>query len=145
MKNLTFCAFIAILILLLFAVYGCGTRKTDLARTETKSSNINIENQYTSGTKIVLGSSFTYTPFDGLKPMVIDGKRYDNAIIKSENKKEYTRNISQRTKYNIVKTIIVEKTKTIDRTDNTILWLGMFLIVVIGTLAYLSLKKWGII
>lgn len=145
MKNLYFCIFLAILLLSLFAVYSCGTRKTDLSRSETKSGNINIENQYTSGTKIVLGSSFTYTPFDGLKKMVIDGKEYKNAIVKGSNSRSLEKyfNVKEtkyiRTSYNI------EKTKTVYRNDNTVLWLGMFAIVVIAIIAYLAFKKWGIV
>jgi len=128
MKNLTFCTFLAILILLLFAVYGCGgTRQTD---TE-KHSNIEIKNEYQEGSKIVLGNTFTYTPFDALKPMKIEGKVYENAIVSNDKNKTITKWKGR----NITKTIIIEKKKETTRTDNTWLYLGLFLIA--GCLIFL--------
>jgi len=107
-----------ILILLLFI--SCGTRKTELNRHEA----INIENTYSEGTKIVLGNSFTYTPFNALKPMKIEGKVYENAIVSNDKSKIL---IKWKTQY-ITKTITIEKKKTTEKTDNTILFLGLFFI-----------------
>jgi len=128
MKNLTFCAFLAILLLLLFSVYGCGgTRQTN---TE-KHSNIEIKNEYQEGSKIVLGNTFTYTPFDALKPMVIQGKVYENAIVSNDKSKTFIKWKDR----NITKTIIIEKKKETIRKDNTWLYLGLFLIA--GCLVFL--------
>jgi len=128
MKNLTFCAFLAILLLLLFSVYGCGgTRQTDT----TKHSNIEIKNEYQEGSKIVLGNTFVYTPFDALKPMVLDGKKYENAIVSNDKSKTFIKWKDR----NITKTIVIEKKKETTRTDNTWLYLGLFLIA--GCLVFL--------
>jgi len=128
MKNLTFCAFVAILLLLLFSVYGCGgTRQTNT----DKHSNVEIKNEYQEGSKIVLGNTFTYTPFDALKPMVLDGKKYENAIVSNDKSKTITKWKNR----NITKTIIIEKKKETTRTDNTWLYLGLFLIA--GCLVFL--------
>jgi len=128
MKNLTFCAFLAILLLLLFAVYSCGgTRQTD---TE-KHSNIEIKNEYREGSKIVLGNKFTYTPFDALKPMKIEGKLYENAIVSNDKSKTFIKWKDR----DITKTIIIEKKKETTRTDNTWLYLGVVLII--GCLVFL--------
>lgn len=116
--------FLAILIILLFAVYGCGTRKTD---TQQRDS-IHIENSYSQGTKIVLGNTFTFKPFDSLKPMIIDNVVYKNVIITNDK----TKIVEKWKNRNITKTVTIEKQKSIDRTDYTFLYLGMFLIVVIA-------------
>jgi len=122
---------------LVFVVISCGgTRQTDTA----KHSNIEIENEYKEGSKIVLGNSFTYTPFDALKPMKIEGKEYVNVIVKSDKSKTITKWKS----YNIIKTITVEKTKQTTRQDNTWLYVGLFVVLVLGVLAWFklpSLKK----
>lgn len=134
MKNLTFCAFLAILLLLLFAVYGCGgTRNVGVI----KKDSIHIENTYSQGTKIVLGNTFIYKPFDALKPMWIDGKEYRNAVISSDKSKI----VEKWKNRNITKTIIIEKNKTTTRTDNTMLWLGMFLILVVAIWLFIYLPK----
>ena len=121
MKTLSISFLLAIMILLLFAVYGCGTRKTD---TQIKDS-IHVENNYSQGTKIVLGNTFTYKPFDALKPMSIDGKEYVNVIISNDKSKILEK---WNNRY-ITKTIVTEKKKQTEKSDNTILWIFIALIV----------------
>lgn len=142
MKNLTFCAFLAIMILLLFAVYGCGgTRNTDTNRSETKTDNINIENTYSMGSKIVLMDVFTAKPIDALKPMWIDSKEYRNAEISNDKSKIETKYFKITEKIIIHTSRDVLKNKTTTRTDNTMLWIGMFLILVVAVFAWLYLPK----
>ena len=121
MKTLSISFLLAIMILLLFAVYGCGTRKTD---TQQRDS-IHFENNYSQGTKIVLGNTFTYKPFDALKPMSIDGKEYVNVIISNDKSKILEK---WNNRY-ITKTIVTEKKKQTEKSDNTILWIFIALIV----------------
>jgi len=119
---------------LVFVVISCGgTRQTD---TE-KHSNIEIKNEYKEGSKIVLGNSFTYTPFDALKPMKIEGKVYENAIVKSDKSKT----ITKWKDHNTIKTIISEKTKQTTRRDNTWLYIGLFAVLVLGVLAWFKLPS----
>jgi len=139
MKNLTFCAFVAILLLLLFAVYGCGgTRNTDISK--NTSENINIENSYSMGEKIVLNDIFTYTPLDTSKPMVLNGKSYQNTVVKSDKSISKEKKVDTRTKYNIIKTIVIEKTTT--KTNHDYLYLGMFLIVVIAVFSWFYFRNY---
>ena len=121
MKTLSISFLLAIMILLLFAVYGCGTRKTD---TQQRDS-IHFENNYSQGTKIVLGNTFTYKPFDALKPMSIDGKEYVNVIISNDKSKI----VEKWNNRYITKTIVTEKKKQTEKSDNTILWIFIALIV----------------
>jgi len=121
MKTLSISFLLAIMILLLFAVYGCGTRKTD---TQQRDS-IHVENNYSQGTKIVLGNTFTYKPFDALKPMSIDGKEYVNVIISNDK----TNIVEKWNNRYITKTITTKKKKQTEKSDNSILWIFIALIV----------------
>lgn len=142
MKNLTFCAVVAFLIVLMQLVYGCGgTRNTELSKNTLE--NINIENSYSMGEKIVLNDIFTYTPLDISKPMVLNGKSYQNAVVKSDKSILKEKKIETRTKYNITKTIVIHKTT--DKTNYIYLWLGFGMIIAISALCYLVLKKWGFV
>lgn len=138
MRNLIICALLAILILLLFS---CGTRKTDISYQKQSKDSITIENHYTQATKTVLMDVFTAKPIDALKPMWIDGKEYRNAVISNDKSKIETKYFKITEKQTIYKTIVIEKNKTTTRTDNTMLWIGMFLIVVITVFAWFYLPK----
>jgi hypothetical protein len=109
------------LILLIFA--SCGTRKTD---TQHRDS-IHVENSYSNGRKIVLGNTFTYKPFDSLKPMVIEGKTYKNVIITNDKTKTV---VKWKDRF-ITKTKVVTKQKAVEKTDYTILIIGFLLFVIL--------------
>ena len=115
-----------ILILLLFI--SCGTRKVE----NTKKDSIVIQNSYSHGSKIVLGNTFTYTPLDTLKPMVIEGKTYENAIVSNDKSKTVVKWKDRI----ITKKEIVYKTKTIEKKDNSNIWIGVVAILVIGILIW---------
>lgn len=135
---------VAILSAILFIIVctGCGgTRNAVLSKTETKTDNINIENSYSIGSKIILMDIFTAKPIDALKPMWINGNEYRNAVISNDKSKIETKYFKLTEKIIIYKTIVIKKNKTTTRTDNTMLWLGMFLIVVVAVFAWFYLPK----
>lgn len=120
----------------LFLAISCGTRKVE----QEKNENIVIENTYQEGSKIVLGNSFVYKPFDNLKPMVIEGKTYSNAIISNDKSK-----ILEKWKdRNITKTIILEKTKKTEKSDNTLLWIGIAFVACLFIFLWFYLPKFKI-
>lgn len=112
-----------LLLSLAILIMSCGTRKTD---TQQRDS-IHIENNYSEGSKIVLGNSFTYVPFDAKEPMQLGGVVYRNVIIKNEKSKTIEK---WKSRY-ITKTITIEKTKKTIRKDNTWLFLGIIFIVIL--------------
>jgi hypothetical protein len=123
-----------LMILLLLIFCSCGTRKTD---TQQRDS-IYVENNYSQGSKIVLGNTFTYRPFDNSKPMELDGKTYKNAIVSNDKSQTIIK-----WKYaNITKTITLEKTKSTTRTDYTFLFLGMFLIIVVAVFIWFKMGNY---
>lgn len=108
---------------LIWLLMSCGSRKVEI---ETRE-NLNIENTYSEGEKIVLGNTFTYTPVDALKPMQIEGKTYHNVII-TNNKDKIVEKWKTR---NITKTVTIEKTKQVERKSNPFLPL-LWLLIPIG-------------
>ena len=84
---------------------------------------------------------FTAKPIDALKPMWIDGKKYRNALVTNDKSKIETKYFKVTEKQTIYKTIVIEKNKTTTRTDNTMLWIGMFLIVIIAVFAWFYFPK----
>ena len=142
MKNnyhLLLSATIAVVILLLLS--SCGTRKTDTSYQKQSKDSITIENHYTQATKTVLMDVFTAKPIDALKPMWIDGKKYQNAVISSDKSKVRYRTININQVHDIYRTHDISKTKSVTKTDNANLWIGFF--AVFGTLLviFLILKK----
>ncbi len=122
---------LAIIIILLLS--GCGTRKTD----NQQRDSISINNTYSNGSKIVLGNSFTYKPFDNAKPMVIDKKEYVNVII-TNNKDKIIEKWNNRF---ITKTITIEKTKLTEKSDYTILWIGIAFVICLFIFLWFYLPK----
>lgn len=138
-KELLISILLAILTLIL--MLGCGTRKVDITETEAIHDEIKIENHYSEVIKTVLGTSFTYTPFDGLKPMIVNGVKSENAIISGSTKKEYLKRLLKVQKYNITKTIVIEKTKIIESKNTNLLWIGLFFIFVVAVFAFFYLPR----
>ena len=115
-----------IFIILLFV--SCGTRKTEVVHKDS----IVIENSYSQGSKIVLGNTFTYTPLNSLKPMVIEGKTYENTIVSNDKSKTVVKWKDR----SITKREIIYKTKIIEKKDNANLWIGIVFVLVIGLVIY---------
>lgn len=135
LKDIIYCYWknAVILILLLVISCSCGSRKVET----TKRDSISINNSYLEGYKTVLGNTFTYRPFDSLKPMVIDGKSYKNVIITNDKSVTKTK---WKNRY-ITKTIVTEKEKKSEKTDYTILIIGLGLIALIGAIFFFFFRK----
>lgn len=138
MKNLIICVLLAILILLLFS---CGTRKTDISYQKQSKDSITIENHYTQATKTVLMDVFTAKPIDALKPMWVDGKKYQNAVISSDKSKVHYRTIDIYQTRKIYRTYKQYQEKSVDKTDNANLWIGLVFVFGILIVIFLILKK----
>jgi len=133
MKNIFKILFFALLLSLIWLMMSCGTRKVETIHKDS----ISINNSYSQGEKIVLGNTFTYTPIDALKPIKIDGKEYQNVII-TNNKDRIVEKWKNR---NITKTITVEKKKQSEKSDYSIMWIGIAFVIVAGIVAYFKIPS----
>ncbi len=142
MKNnyhLLLSATIAVVILLLLS--SCGTRKVSNKQTTFKSDSLIIENKHVLSQEIILNDIFILKPFDTLKPMVINGKSYFNVVITKDKSKIIKIEDKTENKVSGVKKESETKIKEIEKADNTMLWLGMFLIVVVAVFAWFYFPK----
>lgn len=129
---------IAIIILILFS--SCGSRKTSHNKKSFKSDSLKIENNHVLKQEIILKDIYSIKPFEVDKPMMIDGKEYFNVVIEYDKSKFDNFEI---TKSNVVVEVIKESNdyvKETDKTDYTILFLGMFFISALFIFLWFKLK-----
>lgn len=130
---------IAILILLLLS--SCGTRKVNKHNLDIKTDSISVDNKRILEQNSTFNEILLITPIDSLKPLIINGKSYYNAKISYSKNKA----ITLKTKYEFKATTLKkEKKETIketEKTDNTFLYIGLFLVLVLGILAWFKLPS----
>lgn len=123
-------------LLILLLIIGCGTRKVE----SEKIGAIEVNNTYSSGSKIVLGTNITFTPFDNAKPFKVDGKEYSNVIVSNATSK-----IVEKWKTKTVyRTKTIYQTRKVERKDNTILYIGLFFISCLFIFLWFYLKKYSL-
>ena len=137
--HIVFCFLVAIGIL--FLVLSCGSRKTEksLEKLESKSfANSNfLEFQY----NISLMNKGEFKPYDNSKPMIIGGIAYYNTSltfdksILQKNSKKQGNNLSYDSDN------LFKKVKQTEKKDNSNLWIGLFAVLGLLFVLYLTLKK----
>lgn len=145
MKNnypLILSATIAILIMILLS--SCGTRKVSNKQNTFKSDSLIIENKHVLSQEIILNDIFTLKPFDSLKPIVINGKSYFNVIITNDKSKiTKTEDKTENKVSNIEKESEI-KIKESKKTDNTVLYIGLFFVLCLFIFLWFYLKRTSI-
>ena len=142
MKNnypLILSATIAIIIILLLS--SCGTRKVSNKQTTFKSDSLIIENKRFLSQEIILNDIFTLKPFDTLKPIIINGKSYFNVIITNDKSKITKIEDKIENKISSVKKESEVKIKESEKTDNTVLYIGLFFVLCLFIFLWFYLKK----
>ncbi len=134
----------------IFVLVSCGARKVDVSKVEVKASIdsavvIKVDGTYVKENNVVIEEcvdEIEYIPADTSKPMVINGKKYINTIIKSKKQKKKTVDKTKVTdKVSFVKKLNVKRKdaskvaeKKTDRKQNYLafIWLLLpFLIIAI--------------
>jgi hypothetical protein len=119
-------------LLIFLLIVGCGTRKVESEKLES----IEVNNTYSEGSKIVLGTNLTFTPFDNTRSFRVDGKEYKNVIVSNATTK-----IVKKWKIKIIyRTKTIYRTKIIEKTDHTILYTSMFFIACLFIFLWFKLK-----
>lgn len=128
-------------LLIFLLIVGCGTRKTSQQSTVFKSDSISIENKRILKQEIELRNIYLIKPFDSSKPIIIDGKEYFNATIVFDKTiiEKYDKDESKI--INKGSTEKIEKAKESDKTDYTILYLGLFFILCLFIFLWFKFKK----
>ena len=128
-------------IIILFLLSSCGTRKVSNKQTVFKSDSLIIENKHVLSQEIILNDIFILKPFDTLKPMIIEGKSYFNVVITNDKSKINKTEDKVENKVSSVKKESKTKIKESEKTDNTILYIGLFFVLCLFVFLWFYLKR----
>jgi hypothetical protein len=136
---------LALSILFCLFCIGCGKRIASTEKHYIKNDSLNISNHYELTQNSTFSDIGSIKPFDALKPMIINGKYYYNAIIEFDKSIKKGIEIKAGKNLSYTGSEKSEISKQTEKTDNSNLWIG--LTFAIGTLfvIYLTLKKYKIL
>ena len=129
------------IIIILLLLSSCGTRKVSNKRTTFKSDSLIIENKHVLSQEIILNDIFTLKPFDTLKPIVMNGKSYFNVIITNDKSKITKTEDKTENKVSNIKKESEVKIKESEKTDNTVLYIGLFFVLCLFIFLWLMLRR----
>jgi len=145
MKNnypLLLSATIAVIILL--PLSSCGARKVSNKQTTFKSDSLIVENKHVLSQEIILNDIFVLKPFDTLKPMIINGKSYFNVVITKDKSKINKIEDKIENKFLSIKKESETKIKESEKTDSTLLYIGLFFVLCLFVFLWFYLKRTSI-
>ncbi len=125
--------------LLIGAVTSCGNRKATQSKKSIKSDSISVENNLVLKQNVVLRNIGRIKPFDAAKPMIVDGKEYFNCTIEYDKSKFERIDIDVGHKEVEITKDKFAKEKESEKTDYTILYLGIVFIFIFFVCLYFYL------
>lgn len=131
-----------VIFVLFFA--SCGKRTTTTNKTDVKTDSIIISKNYFLEQNIKLNDIGSIHPFDALKPIVIDGKYYYNAIINFDKSIAYNgveKNISNLSYTGLSEK---EKSKATEKSDPAIMYIGIAFVICLFIFLWVYLPKLSI-
>jgi len=145
-ENWQFLISVSLAFIVCLLLCGCGgTRSTSKEYHEITSENTFNDSSFILTQNVRLNDIGELLPVDNSKPFFVDGKEYFNVSIKFDKSKFEDFKLEQKNIGTVTGSSEIKSIQATDRTDNTMLWLGMFLIIMISIIAYLVLKKWGFV
>lgn len=130
---------IAIVIMLLLS--SCGVRKVNNQKIDIKTDSIVVENKRILEQNSTFNEILLITPIDSLKPVIIDGKSFYNAKISYSKNKAITLKTKDEFKATTLKKDKVKKIKVSEKTDNTVLYIGLFFVLFLFIFLWFKLKN----
>ena len=118
-----------------------GTRKTNKQYHEIKSNYSFNDSSYILTQNVRLNDIGELIPIDNTKPFFVDGKEYFNVSIKFDKSKFNDFELDQKNIGTVNGKSEITDNKQTEKSDNTILWIFIALIVVIGIIAYLKIPS----
>jgi hypothetical protein len=126
-------------LLITLLIVSCGgVRKTQLSKIDIKVDSISVSNDRLLKQNIRFNRIVSLKPLDSLKPIRINGKDYFNASIVFDESIINDFEVSAKEKTLTLDKSTATKKKVGEREDNTILYLGICLIIVMGILVWLK-------
>lgn len=133
--------FLLLLSLAMLAMSCGGTRKTNKQYHEIKSNYSFNDSSYILTQNVRLNDIGELIPIDNTKPFFVDGKEYFNVSIKFDKSKFNDFELNQKYVGTVNGKSEITDNKQTEKSDNTILWIFIALIVVIGIIAYLKIPS----
>lgn len=127
---------LAILILLLVISCSCGSRKVDRQHHEFKSNLSVVDSSYILTQNTRLNDIGELTPIDNTKPFIVDGKEYFNVSIKFDKSRFDSIKIDKKNIGTVSSSTEITDNKKTEKTDYTILIIGLGLIALIGVVFF---------
>jgi len=129
-----------IAVIILFLLSSCGTRKTDKKYHEIKSNYSFNDSSYILTQNVRLNDIGELSPIDNAKPFLVDGKEYFNVSIKFDKSKFNDFELNQTYTGTVNGTSEISDNRQTEKKDNTLLYLGIVLIVGCLVFAWFYLK-----
>lgn len=136
MKSLSISAFLAMLIL--FLLFGCGTRKIGKEYHEISSNYSLNDKSYILTQNLRLNDIVELAPINNTKPFIVDGKEYFNVSIKFDKSKFDNFEIEKRKIETSTGKSEINETKQTTKNNN---WIFIVLIVCGFVFLYFYLPK----
>lgn len=116
--------------LLVFFATSCGgKRSTVKSRIDIKSDSIKINNNIVLTQNSALYDVISFVPIDNTKPIILNGVAYYNTSIKFDKSKFGNLELKNLSSLSYSSTDSLEKSKETEKTDNTLLYIGLAFVV----------------
>jgi hypothetical protein len=122
-------------------LFSCGTRKVNNHNLDIKTDSISVDNKRILEQNSTFNEILFIEAIDSLKPIIINGKSYLNAKISYTKNKAITLKTQDEFKSITLKKEKKEKIKETEKTDNSFLYIGLFLVLVLGILSWFKLPS----
>lgn len=127
-------------IIILLFLSSCGTRKTDKKYHEIRSNYSFNDSSYILTQNVRLNDIGELIPVDNTKPFLVDGKEYFNVSIKFDKSKFNDFELNQTYTGTVNGESEISDNRQTEKKDNTLLYLGIVLIVGCLVFAWFYLK-----
>jgi len=125
-----------LIFLSLFLISCGGTRQTDSSKWMFSSNYEFSDNSYTLRQNAQLNDIGELNPIDNSKPFFVDGKEYFNVSIKFDKSKVEDFELTKKNIGTSTGASELETNKQTTRQDNAWLYIGLFVVLVLGVLAW---------
>lgn len=121
--------FFSAILLTSFATSCGGTRSTAKSRIDVKADSIKINNNIVLRQNSALYDVILLEPIDISKPIILNGVAYYNTSIKFDKSKFENLEYKDLSELSYSSTGKIEKSKETEKTDNTIMYIGIAFVI----------------
>jgi len=140
-ENWQFLISVSLAFIVCLLLCSCGTRSTSKEYHEITSKNTFNDSSFILTQNVRLNDIGELFPIDNTKPFFVDGKEYFNVSIKFDKSKFEDLKLEHKNIGTVTGSSEIKSNQATDRKDNTMLWLGIVLIIVVAIFAWFYLPR----